>query len=429
MMSEKDGDSVSMGRISEWYISRYNENPVFTLFLTGMFLMLAISVICGLVTEGVTLRNMLHHSDSYILMDHFSITVTCYDHPYTNGDFNIYPPLIVLMYAVVAHFSVPYVTPGADNWQTAMAMRSSEMPVMVLVMLIMAILFFTYVMYQKYTQKEFTSDRFNVLFFTILFSYPVLWDLSVGNCVGLAAFFASMYVFCYDSENKWVRYAAYICLGLAAGIKIIPAFLGILTLKHRGAKEFVICVIITTFLLLGPFVLTDGNPIEILQRSMEYSVMVPSTFGILNINDLTRLLGIEWMATYLKLLLAGLVLLVVLFDDKMERWVEVTLISSLLVIAFSVSVPYLFLYMITGMVMFLVARKDLTKGTMLAVICFVIMFCDIPGFYNEQTYIGTIKAAAVLILVVYLLGDSIKNHLLVKENRRQIDRKSKKAKS
>lgn len=412
-METEAGPATIVDRMKIRYLEEYQRSPVVTAFLTGMFVMILVSLVCALVTDGNTFRYMLHPNESYIFMDHFSITVTCYDHPYTNGDFNIYPPLAVLMYGAIAHFTMPYTTIMEDNWHTAMEMRVHEVPIMVLMLLIIGLIFLTYVMYQKYTGKEFTTRSFNLVFFTILFSYPVVWGLSVCNCIFLAAFCAALYVFLYDSDNKWVRYFAYIMLGVSAGMKLIPAFLGILTLKHRGLTEFIKCVVIVSALIFVPFLFTDGDPIDILTRSMEYSKDVPSTFGILNINDLTKAIGLDsTISLFLKLLLTGIVLLTVLFDDKMERWEEVTLISSLLILAFSVSVPYLFIYMLVGMMIFLATRKQMDRKSMIAVVCFVVIFCVIPGFYFNPPYIATVKSLFLFILVAYLVYCSLSQNIL-----------------
>ena len=418
VMETEEGRANPIDSLKAFYNNSYQRNPVLTAVLSGLFVMILVNLVCAVITGGDTFRFMLLPSgnETWVLMDHFSITVTCYEDPYTNGDFNIYPPLAVLMYGVIAHFTMPFTKIMATHELTAMEMRNHEVPIMVLMLLVVALIFMMYVLYQKYTEKELTSRSFNLVFFTILFSYPMVWGLTVCNCILLAAFFAALYVFLYDSDNKWVRYMAYVCLGLSAGLKLIPAFLGILTLKHRGIKEFALCVIIVSALIFVPFIFTDGNPIDVLQRSMEYSKDVPSTFGIININDLTNAIGLSsTVSLFLKLLLSGIVLLTVLFDDKMEAWEEVTLISSLLVLAFSVSVPYLFIYLLVGLIMFLVARKQMDQKSMIAVVCFVVIFCLIPGFYNMPTYISTIKSLFLFILVAYLVYCSLFQNILKKE--------------
>jgi hypothetical protein len=349
---------------------------------------------------------MVHPRQNYVFMDHFGSVIFSSDHPYTLYEV-IYPPLITVFYAVIGHFTIPYMSGYEVGWGMAEAMRSTSMPMMVFMTLILAIVISFYVIYQKYTENDLSRQEFNILFICLLFSYPVLFGLSTGNCIFLALLCSVLYIYCYDSENRNVRIFSYVMLGIAAGIKIIPAILGVLTLKRRGWKEFFECVLIVAALFFVPFVFTDGDPVTFFLNALNYGSSVPSSFGILNVSDLTNLLGLSGnVSAIIKVLLLGISFICVLLDDGMERWEEASILGAMMMLTFSVSVPYTFAYMVIGLVMLLAARKDMDRSMMLVIICFIVIFADIPAFSESPTYIGTIKGVALAALTIYLLGKS-----------------------
>ena len=251
------------------------------------------------------------------------------------------------------------------------------------------------------------------MYFCILFSYPVLFGLATGNAIFLSVLCCVLYIYLYDSDNKWARYLSYIFLGVAAGCKIAPAFLGILTLKRRGTIEFGKCVAIVAALFFVPFAFTDGDPIWYIRNTIQYASSVPPSFGYLNINDFLELIGAN-ITTVLavEVIVLGLFLLMILFDDEMERWEEMALLGALLMIAFTVSVSYTLMYMVIPLFLLLTShRKIEDKGMWLCVICFIVIFALIPGFEWAQKYVGTIKVVFLLIMVVYLMSKSIRRQI------------------
>jgi len=406
-MSAEEPMDGTMGSIKSWYIEKYASNKTLTVFVTGLVAVFLLNVIVSLFTEGSAFAYMVHPRQEYVFMDHFGSVIFSSDHPYTQYEV-VYPPLITLIYAVIGHFTIPYMDGYEIGWDMACAMRSTSMPMMVFMTLIMALIISFYIIYQKYTEDNFTRQEFNILFICLLFSYPVLFGISTGNCIFLALLCTILYIYCYDSDDKRIRILSYVFLGVAAGVKIIPAIFGILTLKRRGWLEFFECVIIVTAMLLVPFVFTDGDPITFIKHTLEYGSYVPSTFGILNISDLTNALGISGsVSVIIKILFLGVVLCCILLDDKMERWEEATILGSVVMLTFSISVPYTLSYMMIGLIMLLTLRKELTRGMMLVILCFIVIFADIPAFTELPTYIGTMKGLFLAILTIYLLAVSI----------------------
>ena len=64
-----------------------------------------------------------------------------------------------------------------------------------------------------------------------------------------------VYLYNYDSEILYKRHFAYICLSLAAGIKIYPAILGLLIIRRRDFKEVLSCLMYGILIFFLPFCL------------------------------------------------------------------------------------------------------------------------------------------------------------------------------
>ena len=76
-----------------------------------------------------------------------------------------------------------------------------------------------------------------VFCFVILFSLPFIFLWDRGNAVLLTLIALLGFVLFYESESNKKRIVAYICLGIAAGIKI-PQFLACLCCRGRIGKKW-----------------------------------------------------------------------------------------------------------------------------------------------------------------------------------------------
>ena len=412
-MREETVDRGFLGNLVAKYFEYYENHQLLTVFVTGMAFMILVTIVCAIITGGTSFLYMLHPNAPYVFMDHFSMVTDAASNPYSSHG-EIYPPLIILIYAAIGNLTIPFMTGSYySSWDMATAMRTTEMPVMIFMVLILAMIISSYIIYQKYTEKELSHPEFNAVFICILFSYPVLFGLATGNAIFLSVLCCVLYIYLYDSDNKWHRYLAYIFLGVAAGCKIAPAFLGILTLKHRGYIEFGKCVAIVAALFFVPFIFTDADPIWYIRHVIEYAGSVPPSFGYLNINDFMELLGANLYVTLgVEVIVLGIFLLIILMDDQMERWEEMALLGALLMIAFTVSVSYTLMYMVIPLFLLLTShRKIENKGMWLCIICFIVIFALIPGFEWAQKYVGTTKVVFLLIMVVYLMAISIRRQI------------------
>ena len=216
------------------------------------------------------------------------------------------------------------------------------------------------------------------------------------------------FVLGYDSENKWIRYGSYIALGCATGVKIFPALLAILILRKKEWKEFLICFVVVTALLLAPFVFTDGNIGMLLTTIMSYSSTVAASNGVLNFSDISSYLGLPGIAgTAVSLGVTALCIITVLFRKDVPLWKLLGMLCSALALCFSIGSEYLLVYMIIPLLFFLRDEHEPTGLNLFYVILLAVIFMLMPAFGpTDYRMIGTIKAVAALVFMITLYADS-----------------------
>lgn len=398
-------------RVKDYLLNQYEKNPVVTTFIGLLLAILVISIIVGIITGGRSFAYTLLQDSHDTFMDHFKSVVTAADGPYTKHT-SSYPPLITLVYWGYDIFSEPFTTDFNPSYPHAFNMRDSQIPMMYFVITIMVVMAAFYHVLEKFCEDRISRNQFKLIFILILLSYPVIYGLERGNCTFLAVLFSILYLCGYKSENKYIRIASYVCLGIAAGVRILPAILGILTLKNKGIKEFAYCVVIVTVLLIGPFIFTDGNIFMILDYALDYMEKIAGRDGLINITDFAAMFGLTGSAVIAIAVMVMFALIgLVVFDKNMEEWQAITILCTLVIICFSFTAPYMYLYMIIPTYYFLTREREDTTINLIATVCFAMIFALLPAFSYDHGILVTIKSLALIILLVMLIGLSLKKIL------------------
>ncbi|MCR5615177.1 MAG: DUF2029 domain-containing protein [Saccharofermentans sp.] len=90
-------------------------------------------------------------------------------------------------------------------------------------------------------------------------SFPVLITIERGNSVLIVIVFVLFYLCFYDHDNRVLREMAFIALALAAGIKLMPAVLGVLLIIEKRWKEVIRTVIYGLASFFLPFLFFEGG--------------------------------------------------------------------------------------------------------------------------------------------------------------------------
>lgn len=100
----------------------------------------------------------------------------------------------------------------------------------------------------------------------LMFSGPMFFLLERGNILIAVLALSLVFLALYNSKKVSYRVIAYICLAIAAAIKIYPAALGLLVLWKKRYKETVALIVLGIAFFIIPFFAFDG--VESLQKML-----------------------------------------------------------------------------------------------------------------------------------------------------------------
>lgn len=167
---------------------------------------------------------------------------TVYDH----GDNACFPPLAYVFYYVYGKIS----TAGevVNNFNVL-----SAMPYQLLMYVLYSVVGVVILVYAIETLKVKEWEK-KLLAFSIVLSTPLFMGaLERGNMTLYVIAFLLLAIHWKDSDCRIKREAALILIAISAGLKIYPAFLGILYLKEKRWKEAVRLMIYGIVFFFGPF--------------------------------------------------------------------------------------------------------------------------------------------------------------------------------
>lgn len=210
----------------------------FTLFFYCCFL---INFLFACVSHGNSFGESLYYNGrrTDLFMDFFNSMRDASNSDVYTGRNNIYPPLSLLIFKFLDLFVDPQLVKTTSEDKVLMELNQRTMMIFFLFAIICVI--FTVRVLNAYLNTlnldKKTRSEGRVLIFLLLLSYPMIFGIERGNIVLLCYFFTAYFVFFYKSENKLMRELSYVSLAIAAGIKIYPAFFGLLLLYDKRWKD------------------------------------------------------------------------------------------------------------------------------------------------------------------------------------------------
>lgn len=133
------------------------------------------------------------------------------------------------------------------------------------------------------------------------FSSVFLYAFERGNAIVLSAFFVAVFLLYYDSEKPLLKHLAFLCLAIAAGMKIFPALFGLLLLYEKRYKDAALLVAYGVVLSLVPIFFFEGGAVanfeaflsNLALHAAKFKHRIMPRFGL-------PYLGLPWYYTYLR---------------------------------------------------------------------------------------------------------------------------------
>lgn len=393
-------------------------NNTSKLFYIISFASLVVCIIMGVLSNGVTVSNLLFNKDD-VFMDFFNSVVDCSGDAYGESGV-IYPPLVVLFYKFCSMFF------NIDSMKASEVRETSLGMIIFVCFTIVSYILFAKLIY-KYKNGSFANKSL-FAFFT-LFSFPMIYLIERGNIIVLVLPLLLYFVNEYDSDVKYKRHLAYICLAISVAIKIYPVFFGLLLLKKKkNFKNILLCIFYGAVFFFVPFIFVGGfSQLGVLiynilytssmfgSKGFGFKVSISNTFSLFgHVFNHVRLFETAGTMFLIITVLAGLFL--ILFNKWNEDWKIYAVISLIIILVPGFSYIYSVAYMIIPLLFFL-NKKEIKWIDYIYSLLFIAQFIFLvaktdelfPSFNSAElncniaTVVESIALLAMLVLL-YLDG-------------------------
>lgn len=400
------------------------------IFIIAMAFFIGISVVAGILTGGEAIRAMLLPDKTDMFMDFFNSIQYGFE-PY--GNKVIYPPLINLFYALCGSM-IPLDNVILDH---AVYIRDLQMGWVVLYGVMMLTILGISVVIWYFLRNEKITTR--ILFLVVIFcSLPFVFAVERGNSLLQTLLFLFLFLYWYKSEKRKWRYLAYVSLGIAAGIKIVPVIFGLLVLRRKLWQETAIAMAIVAIIFYVPFLFLDGN-LSVMLSNIQYTTSLAqgsrvNAVGAIqmigngvyvnlwnSLDTIGRIVNVNlWnFSKIISMLILSVSVGCALFTDKFEEWKLVAVLSLILILLPGFSAIYCLCYMIMPLVLFLRDNREKHNSMNYVYISlFLCMFMPILNFrlaifapFREDAYLmrlsTILESSALLVMLALVLGSII----------------------
>lgn len=163
----------------------------------------------------------------------------------------IYPAFCFMLLDIVYSFM-----PESVQAMNSFDLRAYQYALFPFIVLLLGVIILLWELLKRsYGRNNVESTIFAL---SMIMSGPILFTIERGNMILLAFVFILIFGLYYNSENKWLRYLAYIALAISSAIKIYPALFGVLIISHKRWKETIVAIALGVGFFVLPFVKFGG---------------------------------------------------------------------------------------------------------------------------------------------------------------------------
>ena len=373
------------------YLSRYDryrqEKPIKCYFLTVVLLFAILTGIAGVLTGGEAIWRILFQIRTATWSDFYSSFHSTY-----NITTDIYPPLGQTIFLLLDNLS--YVAPGQ--------LSVTHLFGIVFYTLFFSVVYLALIFRLRKVNTSSVKEKI-LLSLALVLSLPSLYCLERGNILPVALLCLCLYLSYYDSENRWVRICAYICLGFSVGFKIYPVVFSLLILRQRRYQEFILCAIIVAGMFLLPYCFTQGGFIEHMQFIFGFAGEHQSnvSYDHINIVNILCCFGLvinydlHTVAQIFAYAVGFFMIILVLWDKAMEKWKIYACLAVLAIGCIGFRPVYAIMFFIPALVLFLDNNRGLNSIDLVYLICFILMFTPFLQIFFEIDGVSVVGSATI----------------------------------
>lgn len=257
-------------------------------------------------------------------------------------------------------------------------------------------------------REEHSRAKRNLLTFTLILSFPVIFLLERANLVILSTIATIVYTQFYDSEHRAKRELALFMLAFAAALKLYPALFGVVLLRDRRWRDIARAVLYTLLMLLIPSFFFGGPQCLwlVLRNTFSYSAYAGQ-----NANGFFAILGLPaWVGT--ALLFTGyfveVVFLVLAALIQKKDYIIWALAAAILMTVPSIFGAYNWVLFLPALLAFLRTERRLSHlGWFYFFAISIPFYMFVPKPWQDNILIGFMASiiAVTLFLSVKLFAD------------------------
>ncbi len=344
------------------------------------------SLIIGIKTRGASFAVTLFHAESIstnkdFFMDFFNSMRDASDMSvYEKGV--IYPPLANLLFLMFSKMISPVLASSSFSLRYSLEMDQISI-VIYLVFCFICVAAFS-MMIKEYL-SEGKAAVAQVLSFSVIFMYPFYYCIERGNILLLAMVLTAFFVFFYNSKSRAVREIAYLMLALAAGLKIYPAFFGLILIQEKKYRAAAKTVIYGMLFFFVPFLFYDGG-LSIFTfidniRAFSQNSKAAYSLGSTSVLNLFYYLGDKYVGFGKAVFLLSEVIAAVFVFIAPKKWQKIFLLTYMMINIPSVSSTYASVFMIIPFIVLMANSTKKDRSDWIYFVLFCLVLLPIPCLY------------------------------------------------
>lgn len=266
--------------------------------------------------------------------------------------------------------------------------------------------------------SKFKGKKLVYLLVTVALFAPIFYSFCRGNNIVFAVIFAMLFFWLYNSEKRWQREIANLCLACAIAVKIYPIIIVIFFIKDRRFLDLLKTIVYALVLLFLPFLLIQGGFYNISHIWNNFTGFNSSTeravsWTNISINALFSKLSylsipasfISILSSIVKYSMIIMSIVALALSKKSKQMMQCVLISLLTYALFmDVSYAYTLTFLIIPLTMYFANFNDLSKLNKIYYgVCFAVIACPI----SASTYVLIFSSLAGICLIVKAYIDLI----------------------
>lgn len=295
----------------------------------------------------------------------------------------IYPPLANLLFFFFSRFISPSL--AESSFDLRLALQKDQRAIMIyLLFALLCVVIFSLILKNYYQQKNSRATA-EVLSFLFIFFYPFYYCVERGNILLLSMIASAFFVFFHNSPSQKIRELSYVSLAFAAGLKIYPAFFGILLLVEKKYKAALHAVLYGLLFFFVPFLFYDfgASLFQLIDNLLTFSQSNKAvfSFGSTSIMNLFYYLGDKYHSLgVIAFALSEVIALICAFLAP-QKWQRVFALTYLIINIHSVSSTYAAIFLIIPFAIFISAETKKQNADWVYLILFCLLLLPLPCVY------------------------------------------------